>query len=785
MRERLKRAWCFYLVAIFAGSFFGCDEESSESYKIAVWAQLESGSYRSASAWARDNINQAGVLDKPIELVFYEQTSEEVQTTAEKLANDDSILAVVGISGSQNLYDVADHFIKAKKVVVSASSTSAEIPRTFSGETNIWRTTESDIAQTKALLTLASRDHSEKGPERPAAKVALLTSFNKYGDTFYDWMGFYSIELSMQITNMVRYEQSGSVTDCVEPLEVALGLRAMTDDQAEDASEVFSETPDYLIVAQSYPEDIACVLNRFHEIDRRGGFETTPKLLFTDTGASELIEAFVDEPMDMVGMEGLTLGPDHSSNWSQLYYDVHQESSGNYAANIYDAVSLIGYGLAYTSVDQDLTLDAAIRKAVTGRGTKTGWTAEGIENALKAIVKGKLPNITGATGDLNYDSTYFIDMTSSTYLRWQYDGTEFMPFQYIRSAPSTDEVSLRAAYRSLASEDKLKPVGEFESGTHHQVESLTELWALLVATSAGWDNYRHQADVLAQYQLLRSQGLPDERIVLIVADDIANNSLNKLPGVVRYHPDGANVYEEANIDYRLGDISVELLSRILKGDKDYVAAELGITNPEVINSTINDNVYIFFSGHGGKKGIALNGNDVEGGLNGGHSIEFFRPQKLYSTLTSMAENNQYRRLLVAIEACHAGVYGDYFTKKVKQREAIYHSNNGGLDGFEPPLPRVLVLTGATGWENSRASNRDRELDAWLADEFAYSLHQHLSTLISEEAAGSDSVSAIGSSYGKLYQQVPGSHVSLYNTSSFGDIESISLVEFFRSDETVD
>lgn len=56
---------------------------------------------------------------------------------------------------------------------------------------------------------------------------------------------------------------------------------------------------------------------------------------------------------------------------------------------------------------------------------------------------------------------------------------------------------------------------------------------MVVATSSGWDNYRHQADALAAYQLLKSRGVRDDHIVLIMADDIAGNARNREPGVVR------------------------------------------------------------------------------------------------------------------------------------------------------------------------------------------------------------------------------------------------------------
>jgi glycosylphosphatidylinositol transamidase (GPIT) subunit GPI8 len=48
-------------------------------------------------------------------------------------------------------------------------------------------------------------------------------------------------------------------------------------------------------------------------------------------------------------------------------------------------------------------------------------------------------------------------------------------------------------------------------------------WALLVAGSNGWYNYRHQADVCHAYQILHKNGIPDSNIVVMMYDDLAQN----------------------------------------------------------------------------------------------------------------------------------------------------------------------------------------------------------------------------------------------------------------------
>ncbi|XP_057489382.1 asparaginyl endopeptidase Rep2-like [Actinidia eriantha] len=67
-------------------------------------------------------------------------------------------------------------------------------------------------------------------------------------------------------------------------------------------------------------------------------------------------------------------------------------------------------------------------------------------------------------------------------------------------------------------------------------------WAVLVAGSKGYRNYRHQANVCHAYQILKRGSLKDENIVVFMYDDIASNELNLRPGIIINHPQGQDVY---------------------------------------------------------------------------------------------------------------------------------------------------------------------------------------------------------------------------------------------------
>lgn len=57
-------------------------------------------------------------------------------------------------------------------------------------------------------------------------------------------------------------------------------------------------------------------------------------------------------------------------------------------------------------------------------------------------------------------------------------------------------------------------------------------WHPLCDTGVHAGNYRHQADVAHAYQVLVKGGMPTDRIVVMMEDDIAFNPYNPVPGKV-------------------------------------------------------------------------------------------------------------------------------------------------------------------------------------------------------------------------------------------------------------
>lgn len=163
-------------------------------------------------------------------------------------------------------------------------------------------------------------------------------------------------------------------------------------------------------------------------------------------------------------------------------------------------------------------------------------------------------------------------------------------------------------------------------------------WALVVAGSNGYSNYRHQADACHSVHVLQSHGIPKERIVVMMFDDIAYNQDNPTKGILINRPNGKDVYAGVDIDYKEKDVTPKNFLNILQGRSDLMA---DIGSGKVINSGPNDRVFVYFADHGAPGLIAFPYGELYA-------------KDLNEAITSMFENKQYDQMVFYIEACESG-----------------------------------------------------------------------------------------------------------------------------------
>jgi legumain len=169
-------------------------------------------------------------------------------------------------------------------------------------------------------------------------------------------------------------------------------------------------------------------------------------------------------------------------------------------------------------------------------------------------------------------------------------------------------------------------------------EDKPKLWALLVAGSDGWYNYRHQSDVCHAYQILHAHGIPDENIVVMMKDDIANNPSNPTKGIIINHVDGKDVYKGVPKDYIGKDVTPKNFLNILLGKKD---AMRGIGSGKVIESGPKDHVFVNFVDHGATGLVAF-------------PVGELTVKELNDALKQMHDQKRYDKLVLYIEACESG-----------------------------------------------------------------------------------------------------------------------------------
>jgi len=168
-------------------------------------------------------------------------------------------------------------------------------------------------------------------------------------------------------------------------------------------------------------------------------------------------------------------------------------------------------------------------------------------------------------------------------------------------------------------------------------QNAVDHWAVLVAGSNGFWNYRHQADICHSYQILKKNGIPESNIIVMSYDDVANDPSNPIPGKLFNKPDGEDVYAGCKIDYRGDDVTPANFLAILRGDK------AGVTggNGKVLGSTANSKVFINFADHGAPGLIAF-------------PNEYLYAPDLNQTINYMHENKRYNEMVLYIEACESG-----------------------------------------------------------------------------------------------------------------------------------
>ena len=673
------------------------DNRLWQEHTIAVVLPMDNGldvHWKRTLEWVATNMERAfSNQDEGIRLNYewYDENTSDIKKLAKELAEREDIEAVIGGLYSVNTEIMAPLFIKKEKPFFTLATT-AELVRAYSGG-SLWAMTETDITQCEVLLS--------KAVYYGAKSVALLANGEDvYGKTFIDWFAFQAKELGLEIKGTFTYT---------------------TTTLSENSRQAAASEADYVLCIPSEIEDIRPMLEAFNQHALQHG--KAPRTLFSDTAyGSDVINKTGNI---CEGLEGVTFGADPESGFDVSYKVYFNEAPTLAEAQVYDAAMLLGYGFWYQHLNMDVDLNEAIRQVVDGKERHLGsWMEEDMRLVVDALAQGRLLDVKGASGNLDFDSKVYTNVLNTTYYNFKiYNG------QYIILDYNSSDGSKRTDATLAGWNWKKEHMQEFnEQAVNFDYPDLNDKWALLVAGSSGWKNYRHQADVLAMYQLLKARGYKDERIVLVMEDDIAFHSSNPQQGIIQVSVGGENLYQQVEVDYRLSDLNPEDIKAILLGQENEKL-------PQVIRATNKDNVLVFWSGHGLSKELCWDNHDT--GLTYDFAKEIFE---------EMNAEKAYRKSLWLVETCYSG--------SVMQ----------ACEGF----PGILAITAANVNETSKADIFSSDLGVWMSNRFTYTFRDEITN---------DASISLRELYYKLFINTVGSHVMLYNEDCYGNIFTNTIEEF--------
>ncbi|NMB78379.1 MAG: ABC transporter substrate-binding protein, partial [Methanomicrobiales archaeon] len=488
--------------------------------------------FREPLEWAKDTINcEGGIGGRQVELVYKDTGTGNPEQLAQELLDDDSIRIVIGPDTSDLVYTLAPRFTEKKKVLISPTATSGDIIRAFGRSGYVWRTTQGDAAQVKTILTILK--------ERGVTRVALLCENSTYGKTFYDWTGFFATEYGIDVTYIGQFEPGSATLDA-------------------DVEAALDTSPEYLI-AVSFADDAATIQKTVARSKK------PVRLFFTDAAATPQLVQLLGP--DAEGIEGTNPTADPHSLFIENYTAKFGHAPENYAAPTYDALLIA----ALVSARQDAVffepLPDSVRKVVYGDGVVTGWDGPGIRTAVREILAGRLPWITGASGGLEFDEDLGVDQIYTYYSHWIVQNGTFTSLKTF----SSEDVSANGKSGG-ASVGASTPSAGLMTVSSSPASGLprgprTGFSAVIAGPSSGWRNYRHQADALTVYHLLRSAGVSDDRIILMVYDDVPTAQENPLKGDIHNVPKGTNLRPSAAIDYTGSSVSAATLRNVLTGTR--------------------------------------------------------------------------------------------------------------------------------------------------------------------------------------------------------------------------
>lgn len=663
MKKRLLSILAIVLLLLPACREKNLDPEPDVTrYKLAlIFPQSEWEILQPVVNWALKQV-PAGIA---FDLEWVDEDAANLPLRVNAITHDKSYAAIIGPEYSAHARLVARESLSYRIPVLMPMVTSIEFQRTYA-ETNkkspnIFCLAQNDAAQTEAAL-VRIRHNGVRTP------ILICRSGEKddYSASFEQYFAFMAREAGFHLYGSVNYDSEETL---------AALMNSMMD-----------TLPDYdamgFFFVPSSPEDMLCfdrIMTAYK--DRQ---EIWP-ILCSDIANDPSLEG----KLQAGPYEGFSLGATEAfeRSWqAQFHYDL----PGGYA-QLYDAVGLVA---------------AAARLVENGSGNT-------LREALAGLILDSGYN--GASGRIHYGQDAPIMPEQTIYRNWAYRNGKF---SLLTNIPYSMDGGWDWSASDIDDYDDI-PEDRYPFGP---VDGHA---AFIVATSTGWNNYRHQADALAMYQMLKGFGYTDDQIVLVMEDDIADHPDNPHPGEVRVTPDGEDLRKGAVVDYKLSSLSPEDIAGIFSGHPSE-------RTPVVLPAGFGTNVLVFWSGHGVKN------NELKWG---GQSMS----AEQFETCLVKSRMN-FRRMFVVMDTCYSGSVAEYC------------SGNVG----------VLFLCSAAQGEPSHADIYDESYGTYLSNGF---------TRAFRSAVENNPSITLNNLYKEVARETTGSHAGVYNYLYYGSLYRNTFEEY--------
>ena len=259
-------------------------------------------------------------------------------------------------------------------------------------------------------------------------------------------------------------------------------------------------------------------------------------------------------------------------------------------------------------------------------------------------------------------------------------------------------------------------------------------WAVIIAGSDGYGNYRHQANVAHQYHQYLDYGVKPEHIIVFDYDDIAYCGYNPFPGKLYNLPgdDARDYYEGLVIDYRQMAITKKAVINCLLGIEDG-------SGKKVLKSTSEDRVFINYYDHGAPGLVEL-------------IHEYIYKDELQDVLKQMHEKKMYKELVFYLEACDSATMMEGFPDDLNIY--VVTSTDAAVSGWACFCPPEDIVHG-------------KHIGACLSEEFGYAYMKDM-----DENGGKDT---FAEQFEYIYNSMSKSKPKQWADMSFNNE---TLAEFF-------